>query len=180
MKNVRLILIGVLLLALSPGWAGAQSGHNLFQQALMQERTHGNLQEAIRLYERIALEFTEDRALAAKALVNLGNACEKLGVPGAQDAYRRIVEEFPDQAEQARTAVARLGALVGPRESEQFVAASQEPTYTLLLDELPGIFFTPLTCLRTAGNWSSPRKGLGPQGFTLPIGWGPAQADSRG
>jgi len=137
-NNVRMILVGVLLVALSPGWAGAQSGHNLFQQALMQERTYGNLTEAIRLYERIALEFTEDRALTATALVNLGNACEKLGVPGAQDAYRRIVEEFPDQAEQARTAVARLGVLVGPRESEQSVSASQDPTVTLLLDEAPG------------------------------------------
>jgi len=135
MNTVRMILIGVLLVALSPGWAGAQSGHNLFQQALMQERTYGDLQEAIQLYQRIALEFTKDRALAARALVNLGRACEKLGVPGARDAYQQVLEEYPDQAEQARQARARLEAMRAPAAPERRVSSGLDPTYTLLFEE---------------------------------------------
>jgi Tol biopolymer transport system component len=138
MNTVRMILIGVLLVLTSPGSAGAQTGHNLFHQALMQERTYGDLQKAIQIYQRIALEFTEDRALAARALVNLGRACEKLGVPGARDAYQRVVEEFPDQATYAREARAWLEALADARESGGSVAGGQEPTYTLLLDDAPG------------------------------------------
>jgi Tol biopolymer transport system component len=135
MNKVRMILLGVLLLALSTSPVLAQSGHNLFQQALMQERTYGNLEEAIQLYRRIALEFTEDRALAATALVNLGGACEKLGVPGAQDAYRRVVEEFPDQADEARKARARLEALLASPEATGLISGTQDPTYRLVLDK---------------------------------------------
>ncbi len=135
MNNVRMILIGGLLLAFSPGSVLAQSGHDLFQQALMQERTYGNLEEAIQLYERIALEFTEDRALAANALVNLGGAYEKLGMPGAHDAYRRIVEEYPDQAEQARQARGRLEAMRGPAAPERRASGVPDPTYTILLED---------------------------------------------
>ena len=57
--------------------------------------------------------------------------------PGARDAYSRIVEEFPDQAEQAREALTRLGELPGARESIPSRADSQDPTHTLLLDKAP-------------------------------------------
>ena len=124
MNNIRMILIGGLLLAFSPGSVLAQSGHHLFQQALMQERTYGNLEEAIQLYQRITLEFTEDRTLTATALVNLGSAREKLGVPGALDAYRRVVEEFPDQDGQARQARTRLEALLASTEAGRSSAGS--------------------------------------------------------
>ncbi len=57
----------------------APSGHAVFEQALAKERVEGNLQEAIRLYERVVAEFAADRALAATALVQVGLCCEKLG-----------------------------------------------------------------------------------------------------
>jgi hypothetical protein len=36
----------------------------LFQKAVTQERAAGNLEEAIKLYQRVATEFASDRALA--------------------------------------------------------------------------------------------------------------------
>jgi len=47
------------------------SGHAVFEQALAKERVEGNLQEAIRLYERVVAEFPSDRALAARALLQV-------------------------------------------------------------------------------------------------------------
>ena len=47
----------------------AESGAELFQKAVTEERASGNLEEAIKLYQRIAKEFASDRPLAAKALV---------------------------------------------------------------------------------------------------------------
>jgi hypothetical protein len=62
------ILIAGLMIAGTAAWA-AETGAELFQKALTQERAAGNLEEAIKLYQRVATEFASDRALAAKALV---------------------------------------------------------------------------------------------------------------
>lgn len=64
--KLRIVLAG-LMMALA-GFA-AETGAELFQRALTEERAAGNLEEAIKLYQRIAKEFASDRALAAKALV---------------------------------------------------------------------------------------------------------------
>ena len=45
----------------------ADAGAELFQKAVTEERAAGNLEEAIKLYQRVAKEFASDRALAAKA-----------------------------------------------------------------------------------------------------------------
>ena len=56
----------LLLTATQP--ALAQSGQELFQQALVKERADGELKQAIALYERIVQEFSADRTLTANAL----------------------------------------------------------------------------------------------------------------
>ena len=73
--KLRILLAGLLcgLAAL------AESGPELFQKAVTQERAAGNLEEAIKLYQRVAKEFASDRALAAKALVQAARCYEKLG-----------------------------------------------------------------------------------------------------
>jgi Tol biopolymer transport system component len=105
----RLLLITVLaagVLAL-----GAQSGNDLFQKALLMERTEGNLQEAIKLYQQIVEKFAADRKLAAQALLQMGRCYETLGQAEARKAYERIAREFADQVEQAEVARTRLAAL---------------------------------------------------------------------
>ncbi len=95
----------------------AQSGHDLFQQALVKERAEGNLQEAIDLYDRIVRGFPGDHALAAKALVQMGQCYEKLGKAGAEKAYERVIREYADQAEPLQVARTRLAALTRPSPS---------------------------------------------------------------
>src|SRR4030042_762215 len=95
----------------------AQSGHGLFQQALVKERAEGNLQEAIDLYDRIVRGFPGHHALAAKALVQMGQCYEKLGKAGAEKAYERVIREYADQAEPLQVARTRLAALTRPSPS---------------------------------------------------------------
>ena len=57
MKTLRIGLLSVALTLLTGAPALAQTGHDLFQQALVMEQAEGDLQEAIQLYERIVEEF---------------------------------------------------------------------------------------------------------------------------
>jgi Tol biopolymer transport system component len=111
MKATLTIAIALSLTLLGVPPAMAQTGHDLFQQALVKERADGDLRGAIEIYERIAQEFTADRQLAAKALVQLGQCYEKLGSTEAERAYRRVVREFADQNDLVVRAQSRLAAL---------------------------------------------------------------------
>jgi tetratricopeptide (TPR) repeat protein len=82
----------------------AQSGNDLFQQALRKERVEGDLKAAIALYQRILKEHAADRALSAKTLVQLGQAYEKMGNVEARSSYQRVIREYADQSAQAAVA----------------------------------------------------------------------------
>jgi Tol biopolymer transport system component len=102
------VLIVVAGLAMSH--VTAQSGYDLFQKALAAERADGNMQQVIQLYERIAKEFAADRALAAKALLRLGDCYQKVGEAKAQAVFEQVVRQFADQTDAAAEARARLAA----------------------------------------------------------------------
>jgi Tol biopolymer transport system component len=105
----------------------AQSGHDLFQQALVKERAEGKLQEAIDIYNRIVRDFPGDHALAAKALFQMGQCYEKLGNSEAKKAYERVIRDYADQAEQVMAARSRLAALVDERPMTLTVRRLENP-----------------------------------------------------
>ncbi len=111
MNRLTIIAAFFALLFLAGHSALAQSGYDLFQKGLVHERTEGDLEEAILLYKQIVEDFPGDRALAAKALVQMGGCYEKLGRAEARKAYERVVQEFVDQLEPVIQARARLAAL---------------------------------------------------------------------
>jgi len=113
MRKTLLTALVTLTLTVGAEHVQAQSGHDLFQQALVMERANGELRDAIALYERIVEEFADERELVAMALVQMGGCYEKLGTEGAREAYGRVVSEFADQAESAETARTRLALLRG-------------------------------------------------------------------
>ena len=92
----------------------ADTGAELFQKAVTQERAAGNLEEAIKLYQCVAKEFASDRSLAAKALVQEARCYEKLGQDKAVKVYEQVARDFGDQRELAAMASARLAALRQP------------------------------------------------------------------
>ena len=127
MKRITIAATALSLTLLCGGPLLAQSGNDLYQQALVKERAEGDVQGAIELYQRIAREFAADRPLAAKALVQMGLCYEKLGQQGAQDAYAQVIEEYADQTEEAALARDRLSAMERPPEESEgvFITARQ-------------------------------------------------------
>jgi Tol biopolymer transport system component len=111
MKCIALTCLAVLLTVAGTSPASAQSGTDLFQQALRKEQVDGDLKAAIALYQRILKEHATDRALSAKTLVQLGQAYEKMGNADARSSYQRVIRDYADQSEQVAVARARLGAL---------------------------------------------------------------------
>ncbi len=118
MRALVSTVITIGMLALGVGTIVAQSGNELFQQALVKERTEGNMSAAIALYQTIVEKHGSDRALAAKALVQMGQVYEKLGRPDSRTAYERVVREFADQTESAAAARARLAAMPSARAAQ--------------------------------------------------------------
>jgi Tol biopolymer transport system component len=109
----------VLTLAIT-GWlaiaivsAQSRSAADQYQEALRLEEVKGDLNGAIEQYKKLAQ--SSDRAIAAKALVQLAGCYEKLGLDGARTAYERVVREFSDQVQSAATARARLVVMPSPR-----------------------------------------------------------------
>jgi Tol biopolymer transport system component len=106
--KTRTMLAGLMM---AVGMFAAETGAELFQKAVTQERAAGNLEEAIKLYQRVATEFAADRALAAKALLQEARCYEKLGQGKAVKLYEQIARDYSDQHEPVASANARLVAL---------------------------------------------------------------------
>jgi Tol biopolymer transport system component len=85
----------------------------LMQAAHQKQLVEGQLEEAIQLYKRVVQEHAGNRALAAKAWVEMGQCYEKLGNTEARKAYERVLRDYADQNEAAVQARARLAALSG-------------------------------------------------------------------
>ena len=104
MKRIALYLLIVM------AGAAAETPQELYQKALVKERSEGKLDEAIKLYRRAADSAGKDRALAAKALVQLGECYEKMGSTEARKQYDRVIRDYADQKDAVAMARARIGA----------------------------------------------------------------------
>ena len=119
MKALLSTAITVGMLALGVGAVVAQSGSDLFQQALVKERTDGNMAAAIALYQTIVQKHAADQALAARALVRMGHCYDSLGRQAdARASFERVVREYANQKEaltEARTWLDRHPAGATPQ-----------------------------------------------------------------
>lgn len=131
------VICATLIFSGSVSVTRAQIGHDLFQQALVKEKTEGNLDQAIKLYERIVSEFGNDRDLAAQALLQIGKSYENLGIRKASQAYERIIREFSDQAKVATEARVRLDAIQFAA-SEDSIENSDKQDSSIVLRRLFG------------------------------------------
>ncbi len=116
MKSATFILIitvgltGVLLMANSPTQQN-RTAEVLLGAALHQEEVEGNLEKAIETYKKVLADYPDNRPMAARALLQMGQCYEKLGKDEARKAYERLVRDYADQSEQAKLARTRLTAL---------------------------------------------------------------------
>ncbi|MBL7185069.1 MAG: PD40 domain-containing protein [Phycisphaerae bacterium] len=108
-RNITIIFL--LAVVLPASGAKAKSASVLLQEGLFAEQMEGDLDAAIKVYERVLQEFPKSRAQAAEALLHIGLCYEKLGKQEAQKAYRRLIKEYADQHEPVAQARARLAAI---------------------------------------------------------------------
>jgi Tol biopolymer transport system component len=104
----------VLSLFLLPGVApvlAQETAEELYQAGLYQEEVQGNLERAIDLFGRILIRFPDARALGARAQLHIGLCYEKLGQQEAQQAYRRVIADFPEHAAEVALARNRLAEI---------------------------------------------------------------------
>ena len=110
--TVAAVLVAAVLAASPQQNASAERE---LEAAVHREQVLGDVKGAIEQYNRLAQ--SGNRAVAAQALIRLGQCYEKLGeaqVKQARAAYVRVVRDYADQAEVVAQARARLAALGGP------------------------------------------------------------------
>jgi Tol biopolymer transport system component len=112
----RLLAVTMLAGLLATSLAIAQKdeqGEVMLQAAKQKQLVDGDLETAIQLYKNIVANYGGNRALAAKALLEMGQCYEKLGNTEATKAYERVLRDYGEQSEAAAQARARLAALAG-------------------------------------------------------------------
>ncbi|MCI0698674.1 tetratricopeptide repeat protein [candidate division KSB1 bacterium] len=99
----------IFVVTISTGTAFAQqSPEYLLQAGLYAEEVKGDLNEALRCYQKIVQDFPDNRRVAAKAQLQIGICYEKLGQQNAIAAYQKVLENYPDQREIVALARERL------------------------------------------------------------------------
>lgn len=104
--------------------AQAQTPAELFNQGLRLERTSGDYMSAIEAYQAVYQHPAADRALEAKALLQIGLAYENLGRTEAQDAFRTLLSDYADIEEvvaAARDGMGRTQSLGTAKSGVTFV-----------------------------------------------------------
>jgi len=107
----------VLAVALFPADQAAQKSQSadvLLGAALHQEEVEGNLEAAIKIYQKLVADFPGNRPLAAQAHFRIGTCYEKLGRREAQKAYQTVIQDYGEQKEFVAQAQARLSKLKIP------------------------------------------------------------------
>lgn len=107
MKNI-LALIVMATVAMA---AQSKPAADLYQEALYLQEVKGDLTAAIATYKTIVERGGADRALVAKALLQLGACYETLGRVEARQAYERILRDYTDVPDVAARAREQLSAI---------------------------------------------------------------------
>src|SRR5262245_50871625 len=101
----RRILVSMAILLGMCATLSAQTPQELLSQALVQERGAGNLEGAIELFKRAAMESSSDRSLAVQALMGAARSYQKLGqTEQSKSLYEEVIRSYADQKEQAAMA----------------------------------------------------------------------------
>lgn len=150
-KSNRVVRASLVFALIFP--AVAQTGADASRQleaAIHREVVLGDLKGAMDGYRGVLALQGITRAIAARALFQIGQCEEKLGNrAAAEDAYRRVVDGFGDQ-EEAGAARAKLTeweeAVPGPRnlKFEEGTPGKKPPGWTVLALEKDADFLAPI------------------------------------
>jgi Tol biopolymer transport system component len=122
--TVFLIVVLGVFLSLAGSVQQTDDPGVLLRAAIEKEEVEGDLQGAINLYKQIVAKYGDNRTVAAKAQLRIGMCYEKLGLREAQNAYQKVIENYPQQHEEVRAAEERISQL-----SKALAAAPGKPKF---------------------------------------------------
>ena len=126
--KVFICVCGIFLMMISTGIILSaetqQSAKEMYEAAVFKKNADGDYQGAIKIFNEILTQFPEDKNIAAKAQLNIGDCYEKLGLKEALDAYQKVIENFPQQHEEVQAAKERVSLL-----SKVLVEESRKPKF---------------------------------------------------
>jgi Tol biopolymer transport system component len=114
MRGRQLLVIGLVMMASTWPLAAPQQPRDagvLFQSALYKEQVELKLEEAIAGYKEVVSAAGGNKAVAAKALLQMAGCYERLGQAEARATYQRVVTDYADSGAVAEAARARLAAM---------------------------------------------------------------------
>jgi len=121
--NILVSLLGVVLMGMSLGMILVadfqQSAKELYEAAVFKKDADGDMEGAIKIFRDILERFPNDKEIAAKAQLRIGLCYEKLGqksVKQAQDAFQRVIDNYPLQSDEVKTAKEKLAILLKAKE----------------------------------------------------------------
>ena len=150
-----------LILAIA-STALAQTPNVQFRAAQQKETVDGDMNAAIKLYRQVADGKSTPPALAARALVRLGQCYERLGSTEAAKAYERVVTQFGKE-ETAAEARQRLASLPGK-------GGGKSPEASLVTRKVAGDLPWIQNTLTRDGRYTLVKPGLGLDLFDLVTG----------
>jgi len=110
-KNLFLAALIAVLVTVS-GFQDSPQYKILFEKAKFTMDTKGDLNGAIDLFNEIIKKYPKEREYAAKSQLYIGLCYEKLGLEEAQKAYRKVVENYPEQKQEVAMARENLNRLL--------------------------------------------------------------------
>jgi DNA-binding SARP family transcriptional activator len=113
-KALRAVLAAGVLATTPQGVLTQSSAEVELRRAIETEQVKGDRKTAIQQYEKLAAG--KDRAVGARALLEMARLYGAMGNADARKVYERIIKDFPEQREAVDLAQARLqGPGVGKR-----------------------------------------------------------------
>lgn len=112
-QGLAITTLAALLLSVVPALIAQEQdkAEAALKAAMDKETVDGNLKGAIQQYQKILAVYSQDRSVAARALLHIGECYEKMGQSEANGAYERLVRDYADQSAQANEARVRLADL---------------------------------------------------------------------
>ncbi len=127
MKTKRMFVgtVGVLFMLILVGGTTSSkvmdqnTAEMLYEEAMLKKDGVGNLPAAIKLFQQILAEFSQNRKISGQAQLQIGLCYEKLGESEALKAYEKVISEYTDQSQVLKTAKERVAFLETKKSSPQ-------------------------------------------------------------
>lgn len=129
--KAKLYLFLILFLATIKTSFAFQEGQDhkiLFEEAVYSMETKADLKEAITLFDSLIRTYPNEKDYAANAQLHIGLCYEKLGLKQAQQAYQKVLDNYPNQQGEVALARERLSQLI--LMAEKISKTHLEPKFT--------------------------------------------------